>query len=112
MEAKSSLIQPLLERAEAYSKTSIELLKLKSLDKTANVASTLIYRLVSVIVLSLFVFTLTVAIALWIGDLLGKSYYGFLIMASFYGLAGIILFFLRSFMKAKVNDSIIRQMFN
>ena len=37
METNLSLIEPLLERAEQYSKTSIELIKLRLVDKTAAV---------------------------------------------------------------------------
>lgn len=112
MEAKASLIEPLLERVEEYSKTSFELLKLKSLDKTADVMSTLISRLLLAIVLALFSFALNIAIALWIGDLLGKNYYGFLAVASFYGLIGIILFFMHPLIKARVNNSVITQILN
>ncbi len=112
MEAKSHLLEPLLESAEAYSKTSFELLKLKSLDKTAAVTSTLISRLLLVIVLSFFALTLSIAVALWLGELLGKSYYGFLVVAGFYGLSGIILCLIHPSVKARVNNSIITQMFN
>ena len=110
METQTSVIEPLLERAEQYSKTSLELLKLKSVDKTADVSSMLISRLLIVIVLSFFVLTLSVAAALWLGELLGKSYYGFIAVASFYGLIGIILFFIYPFIKTRVNNSIISQL--
>jgi len=112
MEAKANLLEPLLERVEQYGKTSFELLKLKSVDKTADIVSTLISRLFLAIVLSFFALTLNIAIALWLGDLLGKNYYGFLIVASFYGLIGIILFFVHPRIKVRVNNSIIAQMFN
>jgi hypothetical protein len=112
MEATTSMLDPLLERVEAYSKTSIELLKLQSLDKTAAVTSTLISRLSFVIVLSFFTLTLSTGIALWLGEILGKSYYGFLVVASFYALTGVILFFLHTRIKASVNNSIITQMLN
>lgn len=109
MEAKSNFIEPLLERAEQYSKTSFELLKLKSVDKTADVTSTLISRLLFVIVLSLFALTLNIAAALWLGDLMGKNYYGFLLVASFYGLISMIVFFVHPFIKTRLNNSLITQ---
>ena len=112
MEAKMCLIEPLLERVEEYGKTSFELIKLKSLDKTADVASALISRLLLAIVILFFALTLSIAIALWFGDLLGKNYYGFLVVSSFYGLAGIILFFIHPFIKSRVNNSIIKKMLN
>ena len=112
MEAKANLIEPLLERAEQYSKTSFELLKLKSLDKTADVTSALISRLFLIIILSLFALTLNIGVALWLSDLLGKNYYGFLVVAAFYGFIGIILFFIHPYIKARINNSIITQMLN
>jgi ABC-type dipeptide/oligopeptide/nickel transport system permease component len=112
MEGKATLIEPLLERVQEYSKTSFELLKLKSLDKTADVASTLISRSLLTIVLSLFALTLNIALSLWLGDVLGKNYYGFLVVASFYGLAAIILFFIHPVIKAHVSNSIITQIRN
>ena len=112
MEAKDNFIEPLLERAEAFGKTSFELLKLKSIDKTADVGSTLTSRFLLVIILSLFALTINIALALWLGDLLGKNYYGFLVVAAFYGLIGIILYFIHPLIKARVNNSIIKQMLN
>lgn len=112
MEANLNFIEPLIERAEQYGKTSFEVLKLKSIDKAADVIATLISRLLLTIVLSIFLFTLNVAIALWIGDYFGKYYYGFLIVTLFYGLCGIILLFTHPSIKARLNSSIITQMLN
>jgi hypothetical protein len=112
MEPAINLIEPLLERAEQYTKTSIELLKLKSLDKTADITSSLISRLLLTIVLTLFVLTLNIGMALWIGDLLGKSYHGFLLVASFYAVIGIVLFFIHPVIKSRINNSIINQILN
>jgi hypothetical protein len=112
MEPTISLIEPLLERAEMYAKTSIELLKLKSIHKTADITSTLISRLLLTIVLSLFALTLNIGVALWIGDLLEKAYFGFLVVAAFYALIGIILFFIHPIIKSRLNNSIIIQILN
>jgi hypothetical protein len=112
MEPKTNFIEPLFDKTEAYAKTSFELLKLKALDKTADVTSTLISRSLFVIVISFFAFTLNIAIALWIGDLLGKNYYGFLIVSAFYALAGIVLLILHPFIKTRTINTIIRQLFN
>ncbi len=112
MENETKLIEPLIERAEAYSKTSLELIRLKTLDKTADVASTLASRSLFTLIVSFFAFTINIAIALWLGDLLGKAYYGFLIVASCYALVGVILLIIHPFIKARVNNAVIRQLFN
>lgn len=111
MESKSSLIEPLLERAEEYGKVSFELAKLKTLDKTADIVSTLLSRLIVLFFLTLFLLILSIGIALWLGDLLGKNYYGFLIVASFYGFIGIVLVVIHPFLKTRLNNSIVKQMF-
>ena len=112
METKTNLIEPLFEKIEEYGKTSFELIKLKSLDKTVKVTSTLISRLILVIVLSFFALTLNIAVALWLGDILGKGYYGFLVVASFYAFVGIILLFIHPLIKTRVSNSIVKLMLN
>jgi len=112
MEVKNNLAAPLINMAEAYGKTSFELLKLKAIDKTAATTSALFSRLLFVIILSFFVFILNIAVALWLGDLLGKYYYGFLIISAFYALLGIIIFFMHPVIKARVNNWFITQMLN
>jgi hypothetical protein len=112
METKTSLLEPLLERAEQYSRTSLEMLKLKTVDKTADISSRLISRLSLAVVLLLCLLTLNIAGGLWLGSLLGKSYYGFLAVATFYGLAAIILLFIHPYIKDRVSNHIIKQMLN
>lgn len=112
MEASTNLIEPLLERVKDYSKTSFELIKLKSIDKTANVMATVITRLCIVFTLFIFLIALNIAAALWIGDMMGKSYDGFLIVAGFYAIIGIVLYFMQPAIKARVIDSIIKLMTN
>lgn len=107
-----NLLEPLFERAEQYGKTSLELIKLKSLYKTADFTSTLISRLLFTLVFSVFIMTLSVAVALWLGDILGKNYYGFLLITAFYGLTGIILLLAHRFIKTKVNNTFITQLLN
>jgi hypothetical protein len=112
MDTNANLIDPLLEKAEAYGKTSFELLKMKALAKTADVTSTLFSRSLFILLVSFFAFTINIAVALWIGDLLGKAYYGFFIVAGFYALAAIILLIVHPAIKTRVNNTIIRQLFN
>jgi len=108
METVKTFIEPLLHKAEAYSKTSFEIVKLKALDKTATVVSTLISRLAVAVLIMFFVLALNIALALWLGDLLGKSYYGFLIIAAFYGIAAIIVFAVQPRLKTRLSNAIIK----
>ena len=112
MSTTKNMIDPLLEKVEAYGKTTFELLKYKTLDKTAEVSSTLISRIILIVTISFFVMALNIAAALWIGDMLGKAYYGFLIVAGFYAIVSVILLLVHRTIKAKLNDAIVKQLFN
>jgi hypothetical protein len=110
MEPQTGLIESLFEKAEAYSQTTIELTKLKVLETTTHVTTTLISRLSVIIMISIFVLVFNIGIALLLGELLGKTYYGFFIIAAFYLIAGIVLhFFLRKWIQKPVSELIIKQ---
>ena len=110
METPASLMESLFERVESYSKTTYELSKLKLLETTTQVVTSLVPRLSVIIVFSLFALVVNIGLALWLGELLGKSYYGFFIVAAFYLFAGILLhFFLHKWIKRPVSDLVIKQ---
>jgi hypothetical protein len=108
MNDKPTPIELLFEKAEDYGKTSIELLKLNAIDKTADIVSSLAVQLAQIMVVALFTLVINIGIALWIGELLNKTYYGFFIVAGFYAAAGLILhFFGQRWIKIPLNNSII-----
>ena len=110
METPKQSIESLFERVEAYGKTTYELSKLKLLETTNIVISSLIARLSTILMIAMFSFVLSIAVALWLGDILGKAYYGFFIVAGFYLLAGIVLhFFLHRWVKKPISELIIKQ---
>lgn len=110
MENNSKLIETLLERAAEYANSSIELAKLKLLDKAADIISTLIPRSVVLLVILTLVFFLNFGLGYWIGNLLDNISYGFFIIAGFYFLLAIVLhFFIHKRFKEMVSDYIIRQ---
>ncbi|MGZ4034085.1 MAG: hypothetical protein ACXVPU_07200 [Bacteroidia bacterium] len=113
MEEKTNFIEPLLERAEEYAKTSYELFKLKALDKTADVLSTFISRLIFILTIILFVMVITIGVSLWLGDILGKSYYGFFCVAGFYAVMALAFyFFMHKGVKKQVGNLIVSQALN
>lgn len=113
MEEKFEYFDSLVNSAETYGKTSIELIKLKTVDKVADAVSSLVASLPFIIALILFFITLNFGISLWLGALLGQSYLGFFVVAGFYALTGIILYIFRNkWIKKPLNNSIINQMLN
>ena len=110
MESTSNIFESLFEKAETFGKTTYELSKLKALETTTVVASSLVARLSVVLMLSIFTLVFNIGVALYLGDLLGKSYYGFFIVAAFYLIAGIVLhYFLHKWIKKPLADLIISQ---
>ena len=113
MEDKTLILEPLYEKVEAYTKTTLELMKLKTIDKTAQVTSTFVSRVIAILLFSLSIIILSIGVSFWLGDLLGKNYYGFICVALFYTLIGTILyFFMHESLKKSISNSIITQMLN
>ncbi len=102
-------LESLLESGEEFGKASFELLKLKALDKSTGLASGFVFNLVVIILFTLFFVMGTLGIALWLGEILGKLWYGFFIVAGFYAAVGLVVyFFLREWIKKVVSNSIIK----
>lgn len=111
METPASLIESLIERTEAYGKTSFELSKLKAVEASTRITTLLVSRITVIILLIIFIVALSVGVALLLGELLGKSYYGFFMVAVFYLIAGLLThFFLYKWIKKPVSNSIIKQL--
>lgn len=109
MEEKSS-IDALIEKGEQYGKTTLELLKLKTLDKTSDVASNIVSWLIVFVFAVLFFLILNIGVALWLGDLMGKNYFGFFVVAGFYLLLALIFgIYRKKLLKEPLNNSIIEQ---
>jgi len=111
MEDNAKLIESLLEKATDYGKTTFELVKLKALDKTSDVVSSLVPHGIVFILITTFLVFVNIGLAVWLGDILGKIYYGFFVVAAFYGLTGFIIhFFMHERIKKMVRDNFIKQM--
>jgi len=110
MEENANLLETLLERASEYGKTSIELARLKALDKTTEIVSSVIPLSVVILLVASSLLFLNLGLAFWLGEVLGKIYYGFFIVAAFYVLAGIFIhFFLHKWIKRLVGDYFIKR---
>ena|ERR1051326_3462351 len=113
METKYNSVELLIETAEEYGKTSVELYRLKTIDKFADIISSLVSKLTVIIAFILFFLILNIGTSLWIGNVLGKTYLGFFIVAAFYALIAIILYlFKNKWIKSPLRNSIITQTLN
>ena len=109
MEDNTNLFESLLERLSEYGKSGFELAKLKTLDKTSDVVSSIIPHLVVFIIIAVFLLFLNLGLAFWLGEIFGKTWLGFILVAAFYSVAGIVLYLLRKRCKKLISNYIIRQ---
>ncbi|KQO33186.1 hypothetical protein ASF10_19115 [Flavobacterium sp. Leaf82] len=98
----------LYEKAENYTKTSLELLKLKTVSAVADVLSTLTSRIAVGAVVAFFTLFLNIGISLWLGKVLGEYYYGFFIVALFYLIVAVLMHTLQhKIIKTPIGNMII-----
>jgi hypothetical protein len=113
METSAGLIKDLYEKVEEYGLTTFELAKLKGLQTTTIILTALIAKMSAVVVFTLFFLVLSIGVAMWLGELMGKMYYGFFIIAGFYLLIGLLSnFFLHRILKRPIGNLIIKQVLN
>lgn len=111
IENQSSPVESLIDRVKSYVETRIDLLRLKAIDKSSSFLSLLISMVVVILVSFISLIMLSVGIALLLGDWLGKSYYGFFIVAGFYLIAGLVLYSLREkWLKSPIANSMIKNL--
>ena len=102
-----TLFETLLERAIEYLKTTMELLKLKSVDKISEWVSTVL-PMTFILSVSLFALLfLHIGLAIWLGKLMGDLFLGFLAIGAFY--VFLVLVF-RLFIYKRIKRNIRQQM--
>src|SRR4051812_26783670 len=101
MDTQPGTVKSLYEKAGDYIETRLELIKLRAVNKSSDVTSSLISG-VAVLLMALFAFVfVNIGLALWIGEMLDSSYLGFFILTGFYILVALLL---HSFRKAWIKD--------
>lgn len=109
MENTSNTLESLLEQAAQYGLTSYELVKLKALDKTTDSAASFLSHTVVVAILGSIILFLNLGAALWLGEMLGKIYLGFLSVAAFYVIVAFVAHvILQKWIKDKFYNYIIK----
>ncbi len=112
MKDKAVLLEVLIEKVESYIKTTLELYRLKAIDKITDVFATIASSLVIAFIITLFFILVSIGLSLYLGELLGKSYYGFFVLGGFYGVVTIVICLnRRKWLEAKMNDFLINKIF-
>ncbi|MBC7493959.1 MAG: hypothetical protein H7221_03045 [Flavobacterium sp.] len=108
MERIATSIEMLFQRAEEYSKTSLELLQLKVINKLADVLSSITALIAVGVVLALFSLFFNIGLGLYLGKLFGDYYLGFFAVSGFYLILALIMYLLKdTLIKRKISDIVI-----
>jgi type IV secretory pathway TrbL component len=113
MENSATTIEKLIEKAEIYSKTTLELCKYEAVEKSADIFSNLAVKLAIAIIVVLFLLLVNIGLALCVGQYLGETYLGFFLIAFGYLCLTILLYIFREeWIKNPVSNFIINKMKN
>lgn len=105
-------IEALFDTLKQYGQTHVDLLRLKAADKFSEIISSAIASIIVFIVMLIFFVLLSIGIALLLGDVMGKSYYGFFALGGFYLIIGLIFYAMRKkWFKDPLVNIIIKKLF-
>jgi hypothetical protein len=111
MENNTRLVEPLLEKTADLALTSLKLAKLKAIDKTSDVISSFIPHWIVLSVVGFFMLFLNLGLSILLGEIIGKTWSGFLIVAGFYGLVAFVLyFFMYKWFKKHIRNYVVKQL--
>ena len=88
-------VTELVDRAKQYKDTTLELVKLRSIDKGTDALATASALIAVVVFASFMVVMLNVGLALWVGHLVGATYHGFFIVGGFYAIVALLTYLYR-----------------
>ncbi len=112
MERVFSKVEELADNAKEYVNTRIESLKLNAAEKSSVIIANGVARVVVAIVFIFFIGLGSIALSLVLGEWIGKIWAGFLTVACFYLLIGIIIWIARErLIRVPVMNALIQQLF-
>ena len=85
-------VEMLYDKAKKYALTNAELIALNAVDKTSDMVSSLVAKVLIVLVAAMFALLVSVGLSLLIGNLLEAYYLGFFIVSAFYLVVALVLF--------------------
>ena len=92
----SENITDLIDQVKNYVHLRINLFKLNLTEKLATLTTTMLISIIFFIVFLFFTLFLSLAFIFWFREYMGKAYIAALIVAVFYILVGIVIYFLRN----------------
>lgn len=111
MENNPTGVEELFEKVKDYVETTIDLFKLKAINKVSGLLSSLIASVILLLFGFMVIIFITVGLALLIGMWLGNAFWGFFIMAGIYIIAGLIIYAARrKILKEPISNVLIKEL--
>ena len=113
MEHRTGMIESLVEEADEYCQTRIDLLTLKAVYQSSDMISSLVSQLAVLLVGLVALLIFNMGLAFLVGAWLGRVYYGFFTVAVCDAIVGVLLYrYRRVWIKIPLNNSIISHELN
>ncbi len=104
-------IKTLFDQSKDYLDTQIELTKLKAIDKSADVLSSMIVLIAMFLISFMMVLFLSIGLAMLIGKYLGAYHYGFFIVGGFFALVLTLIYLRRGkWIKTPIANGLISKL--
>lgn len=111
MENIAKNIESLYNKAEQYSRTSLELIKLNAIDKSSDVISSLAVIVSLTLILAVFSLFVNIGIALLLGKAFDSYAIGFFIVSGFYLVVALVVFiFRKSLIKIPIDTIVVTKL--
>ncbi len=112
MEEQTKKIESLISNTTEFAKTSFELVKIKAIEKAVDVISSVVPSAIAFSLIASFLLFVNLGLSLWLGEILGKTFYGFLIVGGFYGVSAIVVYLVFfEAIKRFVGNYLVKQLF-
>ena len=104
-------IRTFIDKSKDFLDTKIELTRLKTIGKAADISSSVIVMVSMIFIGSLFVVFISTGLALLLGKWLGAYHFGFFIVGGFYAIVLLIIFIQREkWIKIPIANGLINKM--
>jgi hypothetical protein len=105
-------MEKLIEQIEGQANLQLELLKLKTVEKTVNTLPDLLYNALVYIILFLLITLFSIGTSLWINHEYGNNFIGFFVVSVFYILLTFSILLMRSSIQKRIKTKIINCLLN
>lgn len=111
MENNPTSVEVLFNKLKDYIETTVDLFKLKGINKVSGLLSTIIVSVILILLLFLMLFCISIGLALLIGMWLGHAFWGFFIMAGIYIIIGLVMYKSKNkLLKEPISNKLIKEL--